>query len=73
MSKKDYEKRFGITAIEMGFSISDQLIEAMRLQIEQDLSENKHKLIGEHLVELGYMERTEVDQVLKKMYNKKKV
>ena len=62
-----HEKRFGTTAVEMGFIIQDQLIEAMRMQIEYDLTETRHKLIGEYLVELGYMEQSEVDKVLERM------
>lgn len=67
METKKHEKRFGTTAVEMGFIIPDQLVEAMRLQIEYDITETKHKLIGEYLVELGYMEQSEVEKVLKKM------
>jgi len=70
MKIEKIEKRFGMIAIEMGFIIPDQLIEAMRIQIEYDISESKHKLIGEYLVELGYMEQFEVEIVLKEMAKK---
>jgi len=67
MEAEKHEKRFGTTAVEMGFIIPDQLVEAMRIQIEYDITEARHKLIGECLVDLGYMEQSEVEKVLNKM------
>jgi len=59
-------KRFGFMAVEMGFITLDQIIEAMKVQVKEDLENRKHRLIGEILVDLGYMNSSEVDEVLKR-------
>ena len=67
MTIDEHTKRFGFIAVQAGFIIEDQLVEAIRLQAELDTNGAGHKLIGEILVELGYMESSEVDEVLKLM------
>ena len=64
MGTENHEIRFGIMAIKKGFIIKDQLIEAVSIQVEYDVEDGKHKLIGEILIELGYMEASEVNEVL---------
>ena len=62
-----YEKReirFGTLAVEMGFITEGQLGKAVSEQMKEDLSQNIHRLIGEILVDLGFMDKTEVDEVL---------
>ncbi|MBW1888658.1 MAG: hypothetical protein JRI52_09975 [Deltaproteobacteria bacterium] len=60
-------KRFGFMAVEMGFITLDQIIEAMKIQVREDLEKPKHRLIGEILVDLGFMNPSQVDEVLKAM------
>jgi len=60
-------KRFGFMAVEMGFITLDQIIEAMKIQVKEDLKDQKHRLIGEILVDLGYMNPSQVDEALKAM------
>ena len=67
MNIDQHNKRFGVTAVQAGFIIEDQLIEAMRMQVELDIKDENHKLIGEILVDMGYMEISDVDEVLKIM------
>ena len=45
-------KRFGFMAVEMGFITLDQIIEAMKIQVKEDLANQKHRLIGQILVDL---------------------
>jgi hypothetical protein len=60
-------KRFGFMAVEMGFITLDQIIEAMKIQVREDLEKPKHRLVGEILVDLGFMNPSQVDEVLKAM------
>jgi hypothetical protein len=60
-------KRFGFKAVEMGFIKLDQIIEAMKMEVKDDLENQKHRLIGEILVDLGFMNPSQVDEVLKEM------
>ena len=60
-------KRFGFMAVEMGFITLDQIIEAMKIQVREDLENQKHRLVGEILVDLGFMNPSQVDEVLKAM------
>ena len=46
------------------FINKEQLLEAMKLQVEEDLSGKPHTLIGIILIRLGYLTREEADHVL---------
>ena len=43
MSFYQLEKRFGVTAVKMGFITAAQLHEAMRIQLDEDLLDPKSK------------------------------
>jgi hypothetical protein len=58
-------KRFGAVAIEKGFITRDQFVEAMAMQIDNDLEGVESKAIGSILQAMGYMTSSEVDEVLK--------
>jgi len=64
------DKRFGVIAVEKGFITKEQLFEAMKIQVEEDLSGNPHTLIGIILIKLGYLTREEADHVLLTMKKK---
>jgi hypothetical protein len=57
-------KRFGAVAIEKGFITRDQFVEAMAMQIDNDLDGFESKAIGSILQAMGYMTSSEVDEVL---------
>ncbi|UCD30846.1 MAG: hypothetical protein JSW04_15995 [Desulfobacterales bacterium] len=61
------DKRFGIVAIESGFITPEQLIEAMQIQVYEDIEGTKHRLIGEILREKGYITEVQIDDVIKSM------
>ena len=67
MVVKKLDKRFGIVAIENGFIDSEQLLEAMKVQVFEDLEGANHRLIGEILREKGYMTNDQIHDVLKLM------
>jgi hypothetical protein len=59
------EKRFGIIAIEKGFITADQLIDALRVQVQEDIQHGSHRLVGEILLAHGNMTVGQIDHVLK--------
>jgi hypothetical protein len=62
---QDYEKRFGVVAIEKGFITLEQLVTALRIQVLENVEEGTHRLIGEILFDQGLMSTEQIDQVLK--------
>ena len=64
------DKRFGVIAVEKGFITKEQLFEAMKIQVEENLSGKPHTLIGIILIKLGYLIREEADHVLLAMKKK---
>ena len=67
MPTKQFEKRFGLTAVEMGFVTPDQVLEAIKIQVKENMEQNKHRFIGTVLVEQGYMRHSQIQEVLKSM------
>lgn len=64
---KGFEKRFCAIAVEKGFVTVEEVVEAMRIQVMEELEKEKHRLIGEILVEKGFMARHQIEKVLKSM------
>lgn len=64
--------RFGKLAVEMGYINLDQLCWAMEYQIKEDLSNKPHKVIGQILFEQGWMTPQQIDEVLKRLFERKK-
>jgi len=64
MVETQREKRFGTVAVEMGFITKEQLLQAMDIQIQEDIETEEHRLIGTILVEMGAMTRKQVREVL---------
>lgn len=61
------DKRFGAVAIDKGFISIEQLFEAMKIQISEDVEGTDHRLIGQILWEKGYMNSEQINEVLKNM------
>jgi hypothetical protein len=64
------DKRFGVIAVEKRFITKEQLFEALRIQVEEDLSEKSHTLIGITLIKLGYLTPEQADEILSAMMKK---
>jgi hypothetical protein len=58
------EKHFGAIAIEKRFITLDQFIEAMTLQVREDLNSSQHRRIGQILVDMGYLNTSQVKEIL---------
>ena len=61
------DKRFGAVAIDKGFITLENLIEAMKIQILENLDGSDHRLIGQILWEKGYIKTEQINEVLKSM------
>ena len=64
MEREHLEKRFGVTAVEMGLITAEQLIEALKTQVIEDMEKGKHRLIGRILLERGIITTEQIDEVL---------
>ncbi|MEW6667140.1 MAG: hypothetical protein AB1512_18205 [Thermodesulfobacteriota bacterium] len=60
-----FEPRFGEAAVTRGFLTVEQLIQAMSVQVRDEVLNGRHRLLGEIVTELGLMDAEEVKQVLK--------
>jgi hypothetical protein len=67
MTRKSPRKRFGTIAIEKGFITVDQLMDALEVQVREDLAGIKRRLIGRILYELGFLTLPQMELVLGSM------
>ena len=70
MTIEGRDKRFGVIAVEKGFISEEQLFEALKIQVQEDLSGKSHSLIGVILVRLGYLTHKQAEEVLLVMRTK---
>ncbi len=64
--------RFGQVAIHMEFITVEQLKRALVKQVEEDLTDKPHRLIGRILFEHGWLTRDELDIVVLILSSKQK-
>jgi hypothetical protein len=50
--------------VEKGLITADQVVEALRIQVSEDLEKGKHRLIGRILLEQGLITLAQIDEVL---------
>ena len=67
MTIQELEKRFGTIAVEKGFITLQQLVDALEIQVRENLAGAKHRLIGEILCDLGFLTQPQIKEVLKSM------
>lgn len=67
MPVEKLDKRFGVTAVEKGFITAEQLFEAIKLQITEDLKPVGHRLLGEILLDEGHITAEQINEVLASM------
>ena len=61
------DKRFGIIALEKGFVTADQIVGALKTQVEEDMSSGTHRLIGRILLEKQVITLSQLDEILGSM------
>ncbi len=59
-----FDKLFGVTAVDNEIITLEQLFEALKIQVIEELESSKHRLIGEILREKEYITAGQVDEVL---------
>lgn len=67
MSNGKSDIRFGIVAVEKGFITEAQIGEAVSVQMKEDLAGLQHRLLGEILMDLGFMTPAQIEDVLQEM------
>jgi hypothetical protein len=67
--KIQLQKRFGFVAVEKGFITAEQLLDALQIQAIENIEQSEHRLIGQILLEKGYISEEELDAVLDTMSN----
>ena len=67
MQTEHLEKRFGLIAVEKGFVTKEQLIEALNIQVIEDIEQGKHRLVGRILLEQGILTIEQIDNVMEEM------
>jgi len=67
MSEKRFDNRFGIVALKKGFISQEQLLEAIKAQLAEDLKGIKRRLTGQILQAKNYLTMSQTDEVLMEM------
>ena len=65
MALEDLDQRFGSIAVKKGFITSEQLIEAISIQVAENIKDNKHRIIGTILRDMGLLTIEQINDVLK--------
>ena len=50
-----FQMRFGMLAVQMKFITANQLMEATRVQVREDVERKPHRFLGEILIDQGRM------------------
>ena len=72
MKGQTIETRFGVVAVDRGFISAEQLIEALRVQVVEDIEQNEHRLIGTILLDMGLITNEQIDEVVKELMKKRR-
>ncbi|MCJ7600619.1 MAG: hypothetical protein MUO63_03845 [Desulfobulbaceae bacterium] len=67
METQHLEKRFGVIAIESGYVTPNEFVDALKIQVLEDIEKGQHRLIGRILLEQGVMNLEQIDRVLGKL------
>jgi hypothetical protein len=65
-----YEKRFGIIAIAKGFITPDDLVRGLTIQVNEDIGNTPHRLLGEICFAMGIMTDKQVEEVLSEIFRR---
>jgi len=63
-----YEKRFGNIAIDMGIITLGELINALEIQVQEEIDNGERRLIGQILLELKIITSDQIKQVLANIF-----
>jgi len=71
MKVEHVELRFGIIAREMEFITAEQLVEALKIQVMEEVENKKHRPIGTILLEKRYITSKQIEEVILNIMKKK--
>ncbi len=63
-----YCRRFGYLAADMGFSTADQIKDALAEQMEDDLANKPHRLMGRILLDKSWIKPQQIEAVLNELF-----
>ena len=63
-----YEERFGSIAIAKDFITPEDLLDALKIQVQEETEKKKHSLIGQILLEQGVISGEQIQQVLSELF-----
>lgn len=69
LSRK-YCPRFGQIAVEKGYVTSDQVKQAVSEQIDDDMADRPHRLIGRIFLDNGIMNPQQIEIVLNELFKR---
>ena len=64
LEREEIDIRFGVVAARKGFVTKDQILEALDVQLTENLSIGKHRLIGTILIDQGHLNIAQANEVL---------
>jgi hypothetical protein len=67
LETRGFKKRFGTIAVEKGFVTKEQLAEALKTQVMEELEEGQHRLIGVILHDKGFITFLQLQEVLESL------
>ena len=67
MTDEKKEMRFGIIAINKGYVMPEQVIDALNIQVKEDMAAGKHRRIGMILLEKGHLTLAQINEVLEEL------
>jgi len=68
--QEKYCSRFGKIAVDNGFLVADQLQQALREQVNDNLAERPHRVIGAICFEHGWMTPAQIEETLNLLFKK---
>ena len=68
-----YCVRFAEIAVKMGYVAPDKVKEAMSEQLDDDLNNRPHRLIGRILMDRGWMSPKDIESVLNELFQSERV
>ena len=71
LSSGPIKKRFGFLALEKGYVTIEQIVEAMTIQTRENVEKRIYRPIGDILLELGYIETSQIKDVLDSKFEKR--
>ena len=68
--QEKYCSRFGTLAVTHGYLVAEQLQQALREQVDDNLSDRPHRVIGAICFDHGWMTPIQIEEVLNLMFKK---